>query len=47
MRSRKVRVIFCVLALYQLSAGGIKGKQGGVVDMGELVGNTDGFADSG
>ncbi|KAG2115459.1 hypothetical protein DEU56DRAFT_932992 [Suillus clintonianus] len=27
--------------------GGTKGKQGGVVDMAELVGNTDGFADSG
>lgn len=27
--------------------GGAKGKQGGVVDMAELVGNTDGFADSG
>ncbi|OAX39889.1 hypothetical protein K503DRAFT_738603 [Rhizopogon vinicolor AM-OR11-026] len=27
--------------------GGNKGKQGGVVDMAELVGNTDGFADSG
>ncbi|KAG0704778.1 hypothetical protein DFH29DRAFT_981273 [Suillus ampliporus] len=27
--------------------GGAKGKQGDVVDMAELVGNTDGFADSG
>ncbi|KAG1749340.1 hypothetical protein EDB19DRAFT_1682083 [Suillus lakei] len=27
--------------------GGTQGKQGGVVDMAELVGNTDGFADSG
>ncbi|KAG1743247.1 uncharacterized protein EDB91DRAFT_1126495 [Suillus paluster] len=27
--------------------GGTKGKQGDVVDMAELVGNTDGFADSG
>jgi hypothetical protein len=47
MRSRKVSVIFCALALYLFSAGGTKGKQGGVVDMAELVGNTDGFADSG
>jgi len=39
-------LILC-LALYLSSAGGAKGKQGGVVDMAELVGNTDGFADSG
>jgi hypothetical protein len=40
-------MIFYALAPYLFYAGGNKGKQGGVVDMAELVGNTDGFADSG
>lgn len=35
------------LKQHEEQKGGAKGKQGGVVDMAELVGNTDGFADSG